>query len=147
MALAQPAQQAQNIDTGLTCLLMLARYFGIPADPHQLRHEFSVSGKLFGDMEILRAAKRLGLKMGKRATTWARLSTLCQPAIAQYKDGNYVVLARAEGDKILVHDPRASQPQVLEERVFAEALHGTLILCTTRAGLQSARRMFDSLNF
>jgi subfamily B ATP-binding cassette protein HlyB/CyaB len=143
MALAQPAQQAQHIDTGLTCLLMLARYFGIAADPHQLCHEFSVSSKHFGDMEILRAAKRLGLKMGKRATTWARLSTLRQPVIAQYKDGHYVVLARAEGDKILIHDPLASQPQVLEEQAFAETLHGTLILCTTRARLQSARRMFD----
>ena len=32
---------------------------------------------------------------------------------------------------------------MLEEQVFAEALHGTLILCTTRARLQSTRRMFD----
>ena len=143
MASEQPAQPSQNIDTGLGCLLMLARYFGVPADPQQLHHEFGVSGKLFGDTEILRAAKRLGLKMGKRTATWARLATLRLPAIAQYKDGQYVVLARVDGDKTLIHDPRASQPQVLQEQVFAEAFNGTLILCTTRAHLQSARRMFD----
>ena len=81
--------------------------------------------------------------MGKRAATWARLATLRLPAIAQYKDGQYVVLARVDGDKTLIHDPRSSQPQVLQEQVFAEAFNGTLILCTTRAHLQSARRMFD----
>jgi ATP-binding cassette, subfamily B, bacterial HlyB/CyaB len=143
MASEQPAQPSQNIDTGLGCLLMLARYFGVPADPQQLHHEFGVSGTPFGDTEILRAAKRLGLKMGKRAATRARLATLRLPAIAQYKDGQYAVLARVDGDKTLIHDPRSSQPQVLQEQVFAEAFNGTLILCTTRAHLQSARRMFD----
>lgn len=143
MASEQPAQPSQNIDTGLACLLMLARYFSMPADPHQLRHEFGVSKKPFGDTEILRAAKRLGLKMGKRAATWTQLATLRQPAIAQYKAGPYVILARVEGDKTLVHDPRTSQPQVLQEQTFAEEFNDTLILCTTRARLQSARRMFD----
>ena len=143
MALEQPAQPPQKIDTGLACLLMLTRYFGIPADPHQLQHEFGVSAQPFGDTEILRAAKRLGLKMGKRPATWARITTLRLPAIAQYKDGQYVILARVEGDKTLVHDPRASQPQVLEEQTFTEEFNGTLILCTTRASLQSAWRRFD----
>ena len=80
MASEQPAQPSQNVDTGLACLLMLTRYFGIPADPHQLHHEFGVSAQPFGDMEILRAAKRVGLKMGKRRTTWARVAPYaCQP--------------------------------------------------------------------
>src|SRR5512145_1849674 len=138
MASEQPAQPPQNIDTGLACLLMLTRYFGLPADPYQLRHEFGVPGQPFGDTEILRAAKRLGLKTGKRAITWAQLATLRQPAIAPCKDGQYVVLARVEGDKTLVHDPRATQPQVLQEQTFAEVCHGTLILCTTQARRQSA---------
>lgn len=143
MALEQSAQQAQHIDTGLACLLMLARYFGVPADPHQLRHEFSASGAPFGDLEILRAARRLGLKMGQRSATWPQLAALRQPAMARYKNGRYVVLQRVEGDKTLVHDPYTSQPQVLDEQGFAERLHDTLFLCTTRARLQSDRRRFD----
>ncbi len=143
MASDQPVKPTQNIDTGLACLLMLARYFGMPADAHQLRHAFGISGQLFGEMEILRAGKHLGLKMGKRATTWTRLSGLPLPAIAQYKDGQYVVLARGEGNTILLHDPRASQPQVFQEQSFIECLHDTVILCTTRTRQQSARRMFD----
>ena len=126
MASAQPAQPPQKIDTGLGCLLMLTHYFGIPADPHQLHYEFGVSAPPCGDMDILRAAKRLGLKMGKRPATWARVATLRLPAIAQYKDGHYVILARVEGDQTLIHDPRASQPQVLEAQTFAEAFHGTI---------------------
>ena len=68
-------------------------------DPHQLHHEFGVSAQAFGDTEILRAAKRLGLKMGKRPATWARITTLRLPAIAQYKDGQYVILARVRETK------------------------------------------------
>src|SRR5207249_1100202 len=73
----------------------------------------------------------------------ARVTTMRLPAIAQYKDVQYVILNRVEGDRTLVHDPRTSQPQVLEEQTFAEEFNGTLILCTTRARLQSAWRKFD----
>src|SRR5262245_62262117 len=118
MASQQSAQSPQKIDTGLACLLMLTRYFGIPADPHQLYHEFGAANQPFGDTEILRAAKRLGLKMGKRRATWARVATLRLPAIAQYKDGQYVILARGEGDKTLVHYQRESQPKVIEEKTY-----------------------------
>jgi hypothetical protein len=38
---------------------MLTPYFGILAAPHQLHYEFSVSAPPFGDLDILRAAKRL----------------------------------------------------------------------------------------
>src|SRR5260370_8153826 len=95
MALEHPAQPPQKIDTGLACLLMLTRYFGIPADPHQLHHEFGVSAQAFGDTEILRAAKRLGLKMGKRPATWGRITTLPLPPISHYKDTHYVILPTA----------------------------------------------------
>ena len=134
---------SQEIDTGLVCLLILARYFGIAADGGQLRHEFGTSGKSFEDTEVLRGAKRLGLKAGKRATDWTRLATLPLPAIAQYTDGRYVVLGQVGGERVLVQDPHETHPLVLSRHDFEAAWNGILILLTTRSRLRSTAKKFD----
>lgn len=67
-----PSQLPQEIDSGLSCVLILARYFGLAADAEQLTHEFGGTGRPCGDTEILRVARRLRVKTGKRATTWPR---------------------------------------------------------------------------
>ena len=51
-------------DSGLTCLLIIARFHDLPADGSQLRHQFAQSGQVLSDAELLRAAKHLGLKAG-----------------------------------------------------------------------------------
>ena len=61
-------------DTGLLCLVMLARFHGIATEPDQLAHEFSESGQLFGNTEILLAAKKLSLKAKLVSTTLPRLT-------------------------------------------------------------------------
>jgi subfamily B ATP-binding cassette protein HlyB/CyaB len=43
---------ASQLDTGLTCLLILARFFGVPANGDQLRHQFSESGKVLSDTDL-----------------------------------------------------------------------------------------------
>lgn len=62
-AIADPASLAASApDSGLLCLVMLARFHGIATEPDQLAHEFTESGKFFGNTEILLAAKKLSLK-------------------------------------------------------------------------------------
>ena len=51
-------------DSGLLCLLLLARYFGIPASGEQLRHQFGEPSKTLSDTDLLRAAGHLGFKAG-----------------------------------------------------------------------------------
>ncbi len=46
-----------EIDSGLASLMMLARFFGVPASADQLRHQFAESGRPVGEAEILLAAK------------------------------------------------------------------------------------------
>jgi len=132
-----------TIDTGLVCLLILARYFGLPADGEQLRHQFGESGKPFSENDLLRAAKHLGLKAGVVDGEWSRLSVVFLPAVVRYKDGRYVVLAKADDDKVLVQDPRESRPLVLQRQAFEEAWSGQLILLTKRAHLRPEDRKFD----
>jgi subfamily B ATP-binding cassette protein HlyB/CyaB len=132
-----------EIDTGLVCLLILARYFGVPADGAQLRHQFGETGKALDETDLLRAAKHLGFKAGVVDGEWVRLSVIPLPVIAQRKDGCYLVLAKADADKVLIQDPLEERPIVLSRADFEEVWSGRLLLLTKRAGLRPEDRKFD----
>src|SRR3989454_5321634 len=132
-----------KIDIGLVSLLILAGFYGVPADGAQLRHLFGQSTKPFGDADLLRAATHLGFKAGLVDSEWSRLSVIQLPAIARRKDGRYLVLAKADDEKVLVQDPGEQRPQVLARVAFEEAWSGQLILITKRAGLRPEDRKFD----
>ena len=132
-----------NLDTGLSCLLFLAHYFGIPADAGQLRHEFAEQGKQLDELTLLRMARHLGLKASAMDTEWSRLSAIALPAMALQRDGRYVVIARVDDEKALIHDPAEPRPLTLPRNVFEPAWSGRLILFTRRAGIRPEDRKFD----
>ena len=130
-------------DTGLICLLILARFYDLPADEPQLRHQFAQSGQPLSETELLRAAKYLGLKIGVLKTQWSKLPGTPFPAIAKWTDGRYVVLARIDGDKVLLQDPIAARPIVLSREQFESSWTGELLLFAKRANLRLQDLKFD----
>ena len=102
-----------HADTGLISLLILARFYDLPTDASQLRLLFVSSAAHFSDIELLRAAKHVGLKAGVVKSRWDSLSKTPFPAIAKQRDGRYVVLAKVHGEKILIQDPVESRSLVL----------------------------------
>ncbi|MDX9708622.1 MAG: type I secretion system permease/ATPase [Trichloromonas sp.] len=134
---------APGIDTGLACLVLLARFFELPADGEQLRHEFGRSGQNFGTIEILRAAKHLGLKAGTTRTSWTKLNGTPLPAVASRRDGRFAVLAKVDGERVLLHDPAQPRPTILSRDEFGRDWDGGLILFTRRAGQRPEERSFD----
>jgi len=123
-------------DTGLHCLLVLARFHGLAADGAQLRHQFGETGRPLTPRELLRAAKHLGLKAGRVTATWANLTDKPLPAVAVCADGHCVVLAKIEAGQVLLHDPRQPQPTILTQEQFEAMWTGELLLATRRAGLR-----------
>ncbi|MEC4890325.1 MAG: type I secretion system permease/ATPase [Nitrospira sp.] len=130
-------------DTGLLCLLILARFYDLPADGAQLRHQFAQSGQPLSDAELLRAAKHLGLKAGPLATRWDKLAGVPCPALAKRRDGRFVVLAKIDGEKVLIQDPVEARPLVLSREQFESAWSGELLLFTKRANLRLQDLKFD----
>ena len=131
-----------DLDTGLLSLVLVARYLGLPADAGQLRHLFGAPGTPFGDTEISRGARSLGLKVGRLSSSLKRLDTTPMPAIALLKDGHYVVLAQVRDGQIVLQDPREPAPSVLPREIFGEAWSGRLILLVRRALDPSSDRRF-----
>jgi subfamily B ATP-binding cassette protein HlyB/CyaB len=136
-------QDLSSLDTGLHCLVILARFHGIAADAGQLRHKFGETGRAFDAQALLRAAKHLGLKAGRRSLIWAQLPTAPLPAIASTVDGRFVLLAKIEGQKVLVHDPHQPHPSIQSKEEFTKTWSGDLIFLTKRAGLRSHDGTFD----
>lgn len=130
-------------DTGLACLVLLARFFGLPADPGQLKHQFGESEKPFDQTSVLLAAKHLGLKAGATDTEWSRLPTINLPAIARLTDGQFVIVAKADEERVLIQNPSENRPILLPRQAFEERWDGQLILFTKRSNLRPEDRKFD----
>jgi subfamily B ATP-binding cassette protein HlyB/CyaB len=130
-------------DTGLHCLLLLARFHGVPADGAQLHHQFGETDKVLSDANLLRAAKHLGLKAARVRSRWGELGSIPMPAIAKRLDGRYVVVAKAESEKILVQDPLDERPTVLTRVEFEATWSADLVLIAKRAGLRPQNLTFD----
>ncbi len=130
-------------DTGLACLVLIARLHGVSVDPGQLRHEFGESGKAFDAHDLLRAARWLGLKAKRLKSNWTRLAKTQLPAIACLNNGQFAVLAKLAEDTALVQDPRVQRPVAMTRNEFETHWSGELILMARRAGGPSERARFD----
>ncbi len=131
------------IDTGLYCLVLIAQFFKVAADPEQIRHDLGrVEGALTAD-EILRAAKRLDLRARRSKCKPSRLEKISLPCMAEMNDGGYVILGGVSAEKVLIRDPRQSSLAEMPRDEFELAWGGYLILLTTRAHIAGAARRFD----
>lgn len=139
----EPTSLPPSVDTGLTCLVMLARFHQIAADPEQLAHQFKASAEPLGKSDILLAARQLGLQAKPVKTSLDRLDRTPLPAMAMDSSGGYFILARFDSDKALIHDPRAERPQVISRDELLARWSGELILFTSRASLIGEMAKFD----
>ncbi|CAO3424110.1 type I secretion system permease/ATPase [Azospirillum doebereinerae] len=131
-------------DSALGSLVLLLRFHGIPADPDQIRHQIGHSGAGRTDIaDLLRVAKARSLKARAITASADQLAKAALPAIARLRDGAFVVLAKADAERVLIHDPRAGRPALAPLAEFAGLWDGTLVLFTRRAALSDLSRRFD----
>jgi ATP-binding cassette, subfamily B, bacterial HlyB/CyaB len=134
---------ADLTDTGLICLLFLARFYDLPADGSQLQHLYAQSGQALSDTDLLRAAKHIGLKAGVAQTKWDKLIGMPLPAMAKLVDGRYLVVAKVHDEKVLVQHADETRPLVLSRDRFEMIWTGELLLFAKRAGIRLQNLKFD----
>ena len=132
-----------NQDTGLHCLVLIARFFHLPVDSAHLRHSHGKPGFPFSETEIIQAGRALGLKVGTTQSDWQRLQKTALPAMVQHSNGSYFILAGVKDDRVLIQNPLESSPQTLTQSQFLEYWTGQLILFTRRAALGDLAGKFD----
>ena len=136
------------MDSGLSCLLMIARHHGIAVDEAQLRHEFGQ--KLFTGEMILLGAKHLGMTAKVVTQDPERLDHAPLPAIAIDKAGNYFIAAKfgyEGGDKskpkLVTQQPDTATAEVLSQADFLARWSGQFIFFTSKMNYLGDLAKFD----
>jgi subfamily B ATP-binding cassette protein HlyB/CyaB len=136
------------MDSGLLCLIMLAKLHGIAADAQQLRHRFG--RQPFGEQNILLAARMLGMKARCIRQHPSRLERTPLPAIGVDHEGRFFVLAKIEsepgqaGPAVRVLVQQAGQPpQVMSRAEFVAFWSGKIILMASKATYAGEASRFD----
>jgi subfamily B ATP-binding cassette protein HlyB/CyaB len=135
------ASAARPADPGLEALVTLLYLQGVAADAGQIAHRLGTDK--IGAPEMLRCARDLGLKARVCRTDWSRLASTPLPAIAPLRDGGFLLLAKADEEKILVHSPLERRPILMTQDELLAIWDGSLILMTRRAGLADVTRKFN----
>jgi ATP-binding cassette, subfamily B, bacterial HlyB/CyaB len=137
---AAPAVELTAGDVSMASFGLILRFYEIAADPAQIRHRVAGS---FGSVEILRCAKEFNLRARAVTTDWTRLVQTPLPALAECRDGSFIVLGKVADDKALIQDPRAGRPQLLTRADFEVRWSGRIILIARRVSLDSLTREFN----
>jgi len=132
------------------CLALVARFHGKAAEADQLKHELGLSAAACAE-ELLLAAKRLGLKarLGPLDLARAAAGNLPLPCVVELRESgggdavSFAVLARAEGEKALLHDPAQGRPVTLGVQELGARLTGRALFVTSRATLAAELARFD----
>ena len=132
-----------SVDTGVACLVILARFHSLAADSSQITHRFGQSNKSLTENDLIRAAKYLKLNAKRTITTFQRLEKTPLPAIAKHNDGHYFIIAHINEDRVLIQDPLEKQPLALPREMFADIWTGELILVAKRSVLPGMSGKFD----
>ncbi|MBE89121.1 MAG: type I secretion system permease/ATPase [Rhodospirillaceae bacterium] len=132
-----------STDSGAACLVLLLRFFGMPGNEESIRHEFGQSATPLETKDIIRAARKIGLKSRPIKSNWDRLQKTSLPAIAKLKDDQFIILGQIAKDKILVQEPGINRPITLTRKEFEEKWEGDVILATRRVPLLGKGGKFD----
>ncbi len=132
-----------EIDTALACLVMMARFHGLAADPDQIAHQHIAAGQRLSVSDMLLAGRQLGLQVKRVTTRVERLATTPLPAVAIDAEGHCFILARVDGDKVLIQSPRVGRPELITTAELQARWGGELVLFASRASMVGELSKFD----
>ena len=126
---------AEEHNTGLECLIIIARLSGVHADPAQIKHAYAINDNSTDIADILKIAKDLKLKAGKVKAKFSRLDKIPMPAILKFNNGEFVVLAKKEPDKesYCILDPLLGKPEFREADYLEENWSGEAVLISLKS--------------
>ncbi|MBQ6297653.1 MAG: type I secretion system permease/ATPase [Selenomonadaceae bacterium] len=133
-----------GIDTGIACLVAIAKYYNIPADYRQLERAYVLRAGSVDITTLVRAARELKLKARKyEGLKEADLDRLVYPVLIRLRSGRSVVITTIRDGNIYVMDPAFSQQPVKVDRYkLLLDWNGEAILFTRRFELDKKKSKF-----
>ena len=133
-----------GIDTGLACLIAIAKYYNIPADYRQLERAYVLEEGSIDFTTLVRAARELKLKAREyNGLKESDLDRLVYPILIKLRSGKRVVITTIRDGDIYIMDPVFSQEPVKAERYkLLSDWTGDAILFTRRYELEKESSKF-----
>lgn len=110
-------RQTQAAECGLTCLGMIAGYFGHHTDMVSLRQRFPTSLKGSTLSDIMSVAQKMGMNCRAVRLELDELGKLRPPCILHWDLNHFVVLKSVRGNQIIIHDPARGARKVPMDEV------------------------------
>lgn len=113
-------EKTKEKDTGISCLIMIAAYYGIPADAENIKHNYNLQARFAEEEDLLRIAKALKLKAKCVDIDCAHLAKVTLPAIIRLRNQEFGILLKVSEDKFLVAFCDERSPKVLDVEAFQD---------------------------
>jgi ATP-binding cassette, subfamily B, bacterial HlyB/CyaB len=141
--------------SGLSCLKLLLNFHQIPAELDQLKHALGGNDDI-GMIDLVRLGSQLGAKSRIVEVRLDKLERQPMPCIVKLAAGDYAIVGKIEGGKVLVHSPIKDRSGVFlltefatrwlgQETVLGQGnkARGEVLLLTTRESIAGNTRRFD----
>lgn len=122
----------QARDGGLQCLITIAAFYGIPADSQEISHELALEEEIMKPEDVLRGAKLLKLKNRLAKVKLKTLIKMDRPVMLILKNSEFIIFAKAEGDKLLMLYPFERAPRFISAEELEKMWDGRAILLIPR---------------
>ncbi|NWA05928.1 type I secretion system permease/ATPase [Pseudomonas gingeri] len=139
-----PSQRVETADgdSGIASLVVIAQLSGVAVSTERLKHLSGLSGPIDA-LTLVRLARQIALKARTTTSQISRLAQTPLPAIAELRDGRFLVLAKCANDNVLLHDEVQQRTFQISLIDFEAIWSGRLILITSRAVLAQGGGKFD----
>jgi aryl sulfotransferase len=118
-----------NRDPGLACLVTIAYFHGIPADPDRLVHQIGRNSGNFAESDILLAARSLSLKAAANYLRRERLSRMPLPALILDRQGRHFILAGVSDDgTALIQEGGDARSSIIQQDEVMNRSQGRAII-------------------
>ncbi|MBP1763006.1 MAG: type secretion system ATPase [Firmicutes bacterium] len=138
---AETQKKEYVLSPALQCFLIVAGILQIFINEADVRREVEKGTQ--GAADILRLAKTYRLKAKAARLEMGQLQDVPLPAIAVFKNGDWVVVGRNDDQKVLVLHPGEEDPHPMTLDEFATAWNGELLIFRRRFNWQYFLRQYN----
>lgn len=106
------------MDCGPACLRMIAKYYGKNFNLHQMKNISKISWEGSSMLDIINAAKKIGIKSIGLEISVELLKEIGLPVILHWNEHHFVVLFKIENDAYFIADPAIGILKICESELL-----------------------------
>lgn len=138
-AKASPEMRAHS---GIYAFCLISAFHLRPCDPELLAVSEGFEQRPVSAADLQLIARHREFRVQVASFTWSDLKRQTFPVIAELSNGDFLVVARVEADRVVLVEPRKGQPLLATQTQFESIWTGRLVLLKPRLSWDDPNRRF-----